>query len=133
MTTPLPPACAHCGGVPGEAFGADLYPYRPDLAETAYWHCRPCEAWIAKGSEVGRPANAGLRRWRRDFHAVFDPLWRRKMERDGVTQKAARSAAYQWLASEMVMDVNACHGAFFNLEQATTAYVICRKYQPKGG
>jgi hypothetical protein len=79
------------------------YPYRRDYGST--WTCVPCQAWVGchPGTEksLGGLANSELRAAKMDAHAAFDPLWRRKMERDGCSQSKARKAGYRWLAEQL--------------------------------
>jgi hypothetical protein len=64
---------------------------------------------------------------RKAAHKAFDPLWRRKMERDKMTKHAARSAAYRWLAEQMEIKKHVCHIGNFDLDQCRQAIDLCTK------
>ncbi|WP_428383552.1 zinc-finger-containing protein [Nevskia ramosa] len=96
------------------------------------WHCKPCKAWVGvhKDSKdfapLGRLANGELRGAKMAAHFVFDPLWERKMARDGCSKTKARHAAYSWLAGQMGMTIKDCHIGMFDVQQCLEAVRICR-------
>ena len=87
------------------------------------WFCKPCDAWVGchKNSKthapLGRLANAELRDWKKKAHAVFDPLWQRKMRRDNCSKGQARKAAYGWLAKQLEIAMRDCHIGMFDIEK----------------
>lgn len=90
--------------------------------------CKPCDAYcgVHAGSDVplGSLANAVTRQARKEAHALFDPLWQRKMEK-GYTKNAAREASYIWLAKEMRIHRDECHIGSFTAEQCEQVIKIC--------
>lgn len=100
-----PVLCPYCNEPAELVGGRSIYPHRPDLFGKKFYRCEKDKAWVGchNGGIVplGRLANAELRAAKSVCHALFDPLWKRKMERDGCAQVEARSAAYAWLAKEL--------------------------------
>ena len=99
------------------------------------WFCKPCDAWVGvhKNSKrfapLGRLAKADLRKLKMQAHRLFDPLWKAKMEREGIPQSEARQAAYHWLAHEMQeKKEHACHIGFMNEEQCQKVIDLCERY-----
>lgn len=106
-----PVLCPYCGSE-AKLLGSSAPLYRgTDYGPV--WLCSPCGAWVGchPGSALplGRLADASLRQAKMAAHAAFDPLWRRKMERDGLGKGHARSRAYQWLAGQLGVEREACH------------------------
>lgn len=95
------------------------------------YFCEPCRAWVGvhKGTEnaLGRLANAELREWKKQAHALFDPLWNRKMKQ-GISKKRARAKAYKWLAGELGIDPKRCHIGMFDVDQCRQVVQICKQY-----
>ncbi len=97
--------------------------------------CRPCRAWVGvhKGTDraLGRLANAELRKWKREAHKWFDPLWRAK-EKKGFTRRQARNDAYDWLCYELGILREHTHIGMFDVDQCRKVVEICKKfYSPK--
>ena len=96
------------------------------------WFCKPCKAWVGchknskKHAPLGRLANAELRYWKKKAHAVFDPLWQRKMKRDNCTKGQARKAAYKWLAKQLQIEIKDCHVGMFDVEKCKKTVEACR-------
>lgn len=84
--------------------------------------CRNCMAYVGvhKGTDkpLGRLANAELRRWKKEAHAAFDPLWQRGRFR------GRRNDAYRWLAEQMGIPVEETHIGMFDVEQCRRAIQI---------
>lgn len=103
--------CPYCGATAVLVTGREVYPHRPDLYGKAFWRCGPCDAWVGcypgTTNPMGRLADAELRRAKQNAHAAFDPLWRR-----GVYP--SRTAAYQWLASQLGIHPRDCHIGMFD-------------------
>ncbi|MEE8663463.1 MAG: zinc-finger-containing protein [Acetobacter sp.] len=100
------------------------------------WECAPCRAWVGchpDGKPLGRLANAELRQKKMQAHAAFDPLWKRKMQRDGLTKGHARAKAYKWLAAQLGIERSDCHIGMF--DEATCAKVveICSPFRIQTG
>lgn len=101
------------------------------------WACLPCDAWVGvhkdsnKNIPLGRLANAELREWKKAAHRWFDPLWQRKMQKEGIRKMVARGKAYKWLAKEMGIERADCHIGMFDVEQCKKVVELCRPYHPK--
>lgn len=124
MGTPTlkPVRCDYCG-LPAELVdGATMYPSRPDLAGKSVYRCSPCGAWVGTHpgttTPLGRLANAELRRWKANAHAVFDRLWR--------PGTMTRSQAYAWLAQRLAIEPAACHIGMFDVDQCRRVVEVCR-------
>ena len=117
-----PVTCPYCGHEASLVGGDIIYPHRPDLAEKAFYLCRPCDAYVGchPGTRIplGFLADAQLRRAKHATHAVFDPLWR--------SGRMSRKAAYGWLARRLGIPTEACHIGWFDLEQCSAAQQLCR-------
>lgn len=112
---------------------AEIYPHRLDLAGQWRWRCK-CGAHCGTHpnlTPLGTPAGPETSRARSAAHAVFDPLWRRRMEISGISQKAAQGRAYKWLAEQMGMDRKDCHIGMMTAEQARRVVEICRSIGDK--
>jgi len=124
--------CGECGKPAGLVTGEIVYPHRPDLHGKAFWRCAGCLAYVGchdgtyrpKGSPCGPETRAA----RIAAHAAFDPLWRRKIARDGCAQSVARGAGYRWLAERLGIDPEACH---IGMMDAATARRVVEACQPK--
>lgn len=109
------PICPHCNQ-PTKLVGGDvIYPHRKDLAAKKFWHCAPCKAWVGchpgSSNPLGRPANAELRLWKQNAHAVFDALWK------GPNAEMSRTQAYKWLQQAMGLTVREAHIGEFDVAQ----------------
>lgn len=126
-----PPVCLECGREAALTNSQQIYPRRPDLWNRPMWLC-PCGAYTGchSGTEKpkGRPAGKITRAARIDAHAKFDPLWRAKMVRDGVSQKEARKAGYKWLAAKLGIEGKDCHIGEMDAATARRVVQICRRY-----
>lgn len=108
-------------------FGEAGYPYRANFGP--YWCCTPCASWVGchPGTEnaLGGLANAELRKARQEAHAMFDPLWQKKMVRDKVSKGSARRAGYRWLAEQLGIPFKRCHVAYMNLDECRKVVEVC--------
>lgn len=122
----LAPRCIECSGTEAQPVGGDvIYPHRPDLKALRFWRC-PCGAYVGVHEGTwkpkGYPAGPATHRARIAAHAAFDPLWRRKMAKEGCTPKVARGAGYWWLAGELGIEVQDCHIGM--MDEATALKVV---------
>lgn len=130
----LAPECGTCGPRDGIKLvrGSAVYGRRPDLHDKWFWWC-PCGNYCGTHAgtlkALGKPANAETRAARSAAHEAFDPMWRRKMERDGVTVHKARGAGYKWLAAQMGIDRKDCHIGAMSLHDARRVVDICSRYR----
>jgi hypothetical protein len=93
--------------------------------------CEPCGAWVGvhKGTNtaLGRLANRELRKWKKDAHKYFDPLWQKKMKQV-YSKTKARHKAYTWLAEQMGLSIKDTHIGMFDVEQCKQVIEICKRY-----
>ncbi len=105
------------------------------------WLCRPCAAWVGVHNNsprylpLGRLANAELRAAKQAAHAVFDPLWQRKLipdrrPRQKGEKKRARGDGYHWLADQLGIPFEQCHIGLFDVETCKRVIAICTPYHP---
>lgn len=103
------------------------YPYFKDYGPT--WVCVLCGAWVGchPGSErpLGGLANAELRAAKQAAHAVFDPLWQRKIEKDGCSKGQARRAGYKWLSEQLGIPYKKTHIGYMNVEECKRVVEVC--------
>lgn len=127
-----PVICSDCGRYAGLVTGEVVYPHRADLHHKAFWRCCACGAYVGchpgTHQPLGTPAGPETRMARNNAHAALDPLWRRKMARDGVPKHEARGAAYQWLAEQLQIDPKACHIGMMDAAMALRVVEVCRPF-----
>lgn len=128
MFTVLPSVtCPYCGRPAELVNGAAIYgPGR--FTDLFFWLCRDCAAWVGchknsrRAAPMGRLANAELRRWKSNAHAVFDPLWR--------TGPLSRADAYRNLAKALdIHPASQCHIGWMDVEQCKSVVRICLKWR----
>lgn len=121
--------CAECHLTPNLVGGDEIYPHRPDLHDRNFYLCI-CGAYVGchYGTEnaLGSPAKLELRQERMKLHAIFDPLWQKKMKR-GFSKRFARNSAYLWLAKEMNLSQIQCHISRFDKKKCEEALEILNK------
>ena len=92
-------------------------------------------AWVGchKGTAnpKGRLADKALRMAKMEAHRVFDPMWKRKMQRDGIDQSTAKSAAYGWLGEQMGLSPDQCTIGMFDIAQCARVVAICAPYSSR--
>jgi len=124
----FPVLCTYCGGQAEKVYGKDIAELDNDsarhLADTRYYYCRRCPAYVAthKGTWIphGTLADRDTRRARMEAHEEFDKLWK-----DGYM---TRSDAYKWLSEKMGLQVVNCHIGFFTEEQCKQTIRACREF-----
>ena len=122
--------CNYCREPAELITGMVLYPHRPDLADVTIWRCDKCDAHVGTHRDsdnvpLGRLANAELRGWKRRAHGAFDPLWKRKMEKEGCSKTQARKAGYKWLADQLEIEVKKCHIGMFDVDMCKKVVGVC--------
>ena len=132
--TARPKTCRYCQQpAPLLRFRDPGYPYSRDYGPT--FVCVPCKAWVGchPGTEkpLGGLANAELRAAKMAAHAAFDPLWRRKIERDGCSKGHARRAGYAWLAEQLGLPVEKTHIGYMNLDECRRVVEVCQLQKAK--
>jgi hypothetical protein len=78
---------------------------------------------FSNGQSLGRLADAGLRKLKREGHEVFDKLW----QGENATFKT-RDKAYIWLSRKMGLSKELTHFAMFNDEQCLQSVRIVNSY-----
>lgn len=103
------------------------YPYQRDFGPI--WTCAPCGAWVGchAGTEnaLGGLANAELRAAKQAAHAAFDPLWQRKIKREGCSRRKARNAGYRWLSQQLGIPFKKTHIGYMSLEECQRVVEVC--------
>ncbi len=126
--------CPYCLRMAERVTGEAIYDDRR-LANRIFYRCDPCDAHVGTHEDSGKPygslANGPTRRARQRAHAAFDPLWHRKIEKTGCSRKAARSAAYAWLAKEMMILPEHCHISMFDEAQCERVVARCAPHLKK--
>ena len=124
--------CPYCSHPAKSATGADIYPHLPEIAHKQFYRCQPCNAWVGchDGTDkpLGRLADAELRMAKRQCHALFDPLWKRRMVISDCKKQVARGLGYAWLARELGIDAKDCHIGMFDLPTCRRVIAICAPY-----
>lgn len=95
------------------------------------WICDPCSAWVGchpNGRPLGRLADARLRKEKQAAHAAFDPLWKRRMERDGLRKGHARAKGYKWLRQQLGLTAEECHIGMFDTDMCRRVVEVCAPY-----
>ncbi|MFK3741061.1 zinc-finger-containing protein [Massilia sp. TN1-12] len=141
--------CPYCNQPAKLVTGAGVYkPCPPDLLQRYFWRCDPCDAHVGchranNGQRrtfndgtvpLGRLADAKLRMWKGNAHAVFDGHWQRAVDQEiaanggrapkGVKQRH-RTAAYERLAKDLGIEQKDCHIGMFDVETCQRAVRIC--------
>jgi len=91
-----------------------------------------CDSYVGchRGTKrpLGRLSNKELREAKNAAHAVFDALWKRKVDREGCSAKTARTSGYAWLADVLQIEPKKCHIGMFDLETCRRVVAVCRPY-----
>jgi hypothetical protein len=125
--------CPYCGATAVLVGGDVIYPWRPDLAHKRFWKCLACpDAYVGchpgTNNPLGRLADPLLRLAKQHAHAVFDPLWEAKVERENISKGEARGRAYRWLAEQLGIEPDYCHIGLMDMETCYRVVVLCRPY-----
>lgn len=124
--------CGECGKPCGLVDGRTVYPHRPDLANKKLWRCAACGAYVGchdgTVAPLGSPCGPDTRRARREAHAVFDPLWRRKIAKEGIAKRQARKAAYRWLSEQLGTEFEKTHIGMFDAAMARRVVDLCAPF-----
>lgn len=95
------------------------------------YYCKDCQAWVGmhNGTDqaLGTLAKKNLRDKRRQAHALFDPLWEKKVAL-GFSKTQARKKAYQWVTNILMINPVEAHIAYFNEEQCDKLIAECKKF-----
>ena len=130
------PDCPYCGKRAQRCVGSAIYPHRPDLDAKTFYRCVPCKAWVGchpgTNTPLGRLANAELRQAKQAAHAAFDPLWKRKAERFGLSKNKARGKGYAWLAMQLGIDQKDCHIGMMDVETCRRVVRVCNGATRRG-
>lgn len=136
MTEQDKPRCMECGSAATLTTGAVIYPHRRDLHAKPFWQCR-CGAYCGchpgTTQPLGNPCGPETRAARSAAHAAFDPLWKRKVAKEGCSKGKARGKGYKWLADQLGIDPKDCHIGMMDASTARRVVAIVRCAQsPKG-
>lgn len=137
----IAPRCSACEAGAVTLVGVQtIYPNRRDLWQREdgstpwYWRCE-CGAYCGAHRDTlkpfGTPADAATRQARMDAHAAFDPLWRRKMRKEGLSATKARGKGYKWLAAQLGMEPKFCHIGEMTAADARRVVDVCRNWRAR--
>jgi zinc-finger-containing domain len=133
MSGMIAPVCPYCNG-PSELLTNSAPLYNGHNFGPVYL-CAPCYAWVGchpgTVNPVGRLANKELRKAKQAAHAAFDPLWKAKIERDGIPHGEARARGYRWLAQQLGVAGKDCHIGMFDVEQCRRVVDVCEPYKQR--
>lgn len=95
------------------------------------WICIECQAWVGCKPKTiiphGTLANAIVRDLRKKTHTLFDQIWMKDIESKSMSKSAARTQAYEWLASQMKIPIAECHMGMMQEFQLRQAIEILEK------
>ena len=123
----MPPDCPYCGNKAELVDSAVVY----RKSHGNIWICHPCQAWVGVHQNdnlnrpLGRLADTQLRAWNKRAHDAFDPLWRRKMERDRCSKAEAIKAGYVWLANQLGISFAKCPIKMFDVAKCMKVVLVC--------
>ena len=133
------PVCPYCHKPCRLSTGKEINPNRPSLADTHFWLCDDCGAYVGchAGSikPLGTPADAYTRRARQTLHRQLDRLWQNAPSEDVYDHLAphlrqtleldiarrARDRIYSWLAGQMKLTRHLTHAGLFDADQCEIA------------
>lgn len=91
-----------------------------------------CDAYVGchpnTDKPLGRLANKELRAAKTAAHAMFDPLWKKKLSRDGGKKCRSRGAGYAWLAKQLGIPTQDCHIGMFDVELCRKVVAVCAPF-----
>jgi hypothetical protein len=126
--TVVEPRCGECGQMAELVTGDVVYRNRPDLREKRLYLCK-CGAYVGchPGTTypLGYPAGPETRAARSAAHAVFDPLWKRKAQKEGISVFKARGRGYRWLAEQLGIERADCHISHFDKATCERVVALC--------
>lgn len=105
-------------------YGTHISRYRPP---TKVYMCPKCHSYVGchKDNQIkalGRVSNKTLRELKIKTHEVFDPLWKKLLDRC----KHSRNLCYDWLSEEMDIEREYCHIGMFDEYQCKQVIEICQ-------
>ena len=130
-----PPFCPYCAKPSKLVTGAVIYPHRPDLSSLHFYLCAECDAYVGchgnTTTPLGRLANEELRRAKKMVHAVFDPIWQKRLEEKSKTNPNykkvhARGGRYKKLAEALGIPSAECHIGMFDVPTCFAAIAVCK-------
>lgn len=130
------PVCPYCSAESRCVNGSVIYPHRPDLSHKLFYRCERCpDVYVGchtnSNIPLGVMANAELRAAKQRAHNAFDPLWKYKVARDGLSKSEARSRGYQWLTKQLGVQPGECHIGMFDLDTCERVVTLCKPYVDK--
>lgn len=113
--------CPYCGSTVSLRDATAVY-NRPGYGKL--WLCDNypiCDAYVGThnqdDSPIGTLANRQLRQWRRNAHALFDPIWK--------SGKMSRNEAYQWLCEQLGLPREETHIGMFDEARCKEVVKLC--------
>ena len=124
-----PTVCNLCGGK--VVFTSNSAIYGKEYGSGRCYLCTKCKAFV--GTHEPQPdvaygilSNSKMREAKKKLHAVFDPFW------DGKPNKnKLRSTLYYWLGEQMGIPPEESHFGYFDLPKLERAYQIMQSVKHK--
>lgn len=126
--------CQYCKQPAKRVTGEKIYPHRKDLRNKIFYLCSPCGAYVGchlgTDNPLGILANAELRDLKKRAHAVFDPIWKKRLAEKQVADPKynkgmARGGRYKKLAEVLGIEKRDCHIGMFSPELCKRTIEAC--------
>ncbi len=98
--------------------GSEMYPHREDLWSLIFWVCDTCHAFVGTHKKSNKPlgflATPEVKTWRKNIHAILDPLWK--------GHKISRGRAYAYISHRIGRTYHTAE--IYNVEEGKKIYKI---------
>ncbi len=105
--------------------GSEMYSHRDDLDSHQFWICDTCGAFVGCHPRSTRPlgylASSEIKVWRKNIHAILDPLWKKK--------KIGRSQAYAYIGNRLGRTYHTAE--IYSVEEGKQIYEIVKTLKDK--
>lgn len=123
MVDLYPRKCNLCGG--DVIYTSNSRIYGREYGSGKCYYCTKCHAYVGTHKPeprkaLGLLANPEMRKWKKQCHALFDPMW--STASTSKKRHQQRNLAYKNLAKRLDIPVSECHFGYFDLEMLKKAY-----------
>lgn len=105
--------------------GFEMYPRRVDLHSHVFWVCDTCRAFVGTHKTNNKPlgflATQAIKSWRKNIHAILDPLWMNK--------KIRRGQAYAYVSNRIGRTYHTAE--IYSVEEGKRIYNIVKELKDK--
>lgn len=120
---PVPVVCNFCHGF--VRVGTHKEIYGRDFSDWPWVYlCESCGAYVGlhpfTSIPLGTLADKATRQARKECKPYFEKLWR--------NGEMSRTRAYEWLAKQLNIPVNACHFGWFDIDKCQRARELCQRH-----